>query len=444
MFPTMSVEDTDMETSFERPVVATVAPTQKRFIDPQSVVGIALTAVVVLALAPVASVAGDGGSSSSGHAVAVVKTTPESALANIVLTPQAEARIGITTAPVERRSMPRWRNYPAELMLPPGQTARLVAAIAGTVRATKDAWPVPGMRVKRGQVVAGLQAVLLEPDRLRVAELQLNIATARAQADAEVRRAAGALDLARKNLARSKKLVAAEAGSVRALQEMEAALTAAEAAHAAATDRLTVFDQLKLKPTTEVPITWLEAPIDGIVRDVQALPGQPVAPGAPILELIDLDRLWARVSVPIDELGAVRRGSARLALDSDSKPDAWVDVTSVPAPPTAAAASASVDLYFAIDNKSSALSPGMRAVAALPIVGESDSLVVPWSSVVHDPGGSSWVYAWTAPHTFARRRVVVDRVIGGVAVLSSGPSKGAPIATAGISELFGLDVGYAK
>lgn len=380
----------------------------------------------------------------AGGNAAQVKTTPEAAMGNIVLTAQSEQRLGVTTAPVETKAMPRWRNYPAEVVLPPGQTSRLTAAIPGTVHAPRDGWLSAGVRVKRGQVVVGVQAVLLEPDRLRAAEVQLNIATARAQAEGEVRRAEGALQLARQNVTRGKDLLAAEAGSARALQEAKAALVGAEAASAAAQERKDVFDKLAFTPSAETPVTWMAAPIDGIVRDVQALPGQQVAPGAILLEIIDLEHLWARVPVSVDELAAVRRGAGRVALDALAKREEWIDVKQVPAPPTAAAVSASVDLYFALDNRDAAWAPGMRAVAALPLKGEAESLVVPWSAVVHDPTGGSWVYAWTAPHTFGRRRVLVDRIEGERAVLSAGPPAGTPVAVAGVAELFGLDVGYAK
>lgn len=375
---------------------------------------------------------------------AQVKTTPEAALGNILLTAQSEQRLGVTTAPVELKAMPRWRNYPAEVVLPPGQTSRLTVAVPGAVHAPRDGWPAVGVRVKRGQIVAGVQAVLLEPDRLRAAEVQLNIVTARAQAEAEVRRADGALELARQNVARGRDLLAAEAGSARALQEAKAALVGAEAASAAAHDRKEAFDQLAFTPSVEAPVTWMPSPIDGIVRDVQALPGQQVAPGAILLEIVDLERLWARVPVAVDELAAVRKGTARVALDATAKSDQWIDVKQVPAPPTAAAVSASVDLYFALDNRGGAWAPGMRAVAGLPIEGEAENLVVPWSAVVHDPTGGSWVYAWTGPHTFGRRRVLVDRIDGDRAVLSAGPPAGTPVAVAGVAELFGLDVGYAK
>jgi multidrug efflux pump subunit AcrA (membrane-fusion protein) len=157
-----------------------------------------------------------------------------------------------------------------------------------------------------------------------------------------------------------------------------------------------------------------------------------------------MDHLWIRVPVAVDDLSGVRRGSARVAFDATSKPNEWLSVKAAPAPPTAAAVSASVDLYFAVDNSKGTWSPGMRAIAALPLAGEDDNLVVPWSAVVHDPAGGSWVYQWVAPHTFGRRRVSVERIDGDRAVLSAGPPATSPIATAGVAELFGLDVGYAK
>ena len=56
---------------------------------------------------------------------------------------------------------------------------------------------------------------------------------------------------------------------------------------------------------------------------------------------------------------------------------------------------------------------------------KTESLIVPFASVLHDIHGGQWVYEQIAVHTYTRRRVQVARLAGAEAVLGSGPS-GAP------------------
>jgi hypothetical protein len=76
--------------------------------------------------------------------------------------------------------------------------------------------------------------------------------------------------------------------------------------------------------------------------------------------------------------------------------------------------------------------------------GASDQRVVPWSAVMHDINGGTWVYENTAEHTYVRRRVQVRYVVDEMAVMEGGPATGAKIVTAGAVELFGTEFGFAK
>jgi hypothetical protein len=80
----------------------------------------------------------------------------------------------------------------------------------------------------------------------------------------------------------------------------------------------------------------------------------------------------------------------------------------------------------------------------LALRGAEESLVVPWSAVVHDVLGGAWVYEQTAADTFLRRRVEVRFVIEGQAVLAAGPAPAAQVVTEGVAELFGTEFGMGK
>ena len=112
----------------------------------------------------------------------------------------------------------------------------------------------------------------------------------------------------------------------------------------------------------------------------------------------------------------------------------------VSAPPTALALSSSADMYYEIENRDGYFRPGQKVNANLALRDERESLVVPWSAVVTDINGGTWVYENVGEHKFARRRVQVKYVVDSLAVLAAnGPPVGAKIVTEGVAELFGTE-----
>jgi hypothetical protein len=67
--------------------------------------------------------------------------------------------------------------------------------------------------------------------------------------------------------------------------------------------------------------------------------------------------------------------------------------------------------------------------------------VVPYSALLYDVDGTSWVYTSTASLTFVRARVTVDFIAGNTVVLTDGPPSGTVIVTVGAPELFGAELG---
>ena len=65
--------------------------------------------------------------------------------------------------------------------------------------------------------------------------------------------------------------------------------------------------------------------------------------------------------------------------------------------------------------------------------------VVPYSSLIYDPNGQTWVYTSAKPLTFVRHKVEVDYIEGDVAVLNDGPPTGTVVASVGVAELYGTE-----
>lgn len=70
--------------------------------------------------------------------------------------------------------------------------------------------------------------------------------------------------------------------------------------------------------------------------------------------------------------------------------------------------------------------------------------VVPYSAVIYDLEGNTWVYTNPSPLTFVRVRVVIDRIEGNQAFLSQRPETDAPIVTVGVIEIYGAETGVSK
>jgi hypothetical protein len=65
--------------------------------------------------------------------------------------------------------------------------------------------------------------------------------------------------------------------------------------------------------------------------------------------------------------------------------------------------------------------------------------VVPYSSLIYDPQGQTWVYTSPQPRTFVRHKVDVHYIKGGIAVLNDGPPVGTVVASVAVAELYGAE-----
>lgn len=65
--------------------------------------------------------------------------------------------------------------------------------------------------------------------------------------------------------------------------------------------------------------------------------------------------------------------------------------------------------------------------------------VVPYSAVLYDAQGDTWVYTNPDPLVFVRHPISVDNIDGDLAVLSAGPPPGAVVVTVGGDLLFGAE-----
>jgi hypothetical protein len=292
--------------------------------------------------------------------------TKESDLVIVRLSPEAEQRLRLKVVPIEKRAVPVARLFAGEVVVPLGKDGGAAAPVLGGT----------------------LEEVL------RLAELQT-------AADGRVLQAQVQVEAAKVALDRAEKVLKAEAGSVRAVDEARVALALAEAALATARAQREIL-------------------------------------GAPVTRTSGPRRAWVRVAIYSGEVArldakasATVRALTTTAAGQTAKP--------VSGPATANAAAHTVDWYYELPQDRHLRAGERIAVEVLTRDSEAESLVVPFAAVLHDIHGGQWVYEQSAPHTYTRRRVQVARVAGTEAVLASGPPAGTRIVTDGAAELFGTE-----
>jgi hypothetical protein len=68
-------------------------------------------------------------------------------------------------------------------------------------------------------------------------------------------------------------------------------------------------------------------------------------------------------------------------------------------------------------------------------------LVAPYSSVIYETDGSTWVYTNPEPLVFIRQAVTVETIQGEEAILTEGPEAGTKVVSVGGAMLYGAEHG---
>jgi hypothetical protein len=76
---------------------------------------------------------------------------------------------------------------------------------------------------------------------------------------------------------------------------------------------------------------------------------------------------------------------------------------------------------------------------------ESQSpLSVPYSALLYEPSGDTWVYISPDPLRYVRHPVTVEAIDGDRVILGDGPAPGTEVVTVGVAELYGAELGIGQ
>jgi RND family efflux transporter MFP subunit len=354
----------------------------------------------------------------------------ETELATIKLTAEAETRLGIEIASVESRGMATYRTLSGEVTLPPGQSQSVIVPVAGTLAAVSEA-PQVGVSVQRGQPLY----------RLMPLERESRGQDLRAQAQKELGLAQARVEAARARFQRAEQLLRDGAGSQRNLEEAKLELSQAEVAEKAAREQLTYLSQT---PFDSAEGLMIEAPDAAVVIKTYISPGQIVPAGTTVLDIARVNPIWIRVPVYVGELKDLSASRSVVIHPLGETPGSGGRTARrITGIPSANAAAATADLFYEIENSPVTLRPGEKVGVSFGTE-QAKALIIPWSAVVHDINGGTWVYENTAPQTYSRRRVEVLYVRDGFAALGRGLNTGTNVVKTGAAELFGTEFGVGK
>lgn len=357
----------------------------------------------------------------------------ETDLTKVVLTAEAESRLGIQTVAVEKRSVETVRIFGGEVISVPGHSATVTAPVSGTLLPPQGSQPlVVGQHVSRGQPLCRLLLALPESNLLTIQE--------------ECSQRQIECDLAQTRLQRARQLLDGKAGSIRQLEDAEAQFAKAKVALETAQVRKALVEDGELDSTAEgLSSLIIKSPVGGVVQHVHVASGQTVTSTTVLVDIVGIDPVWIRVPVYVGDLGNVDRGKAARVHELTDLAGTHVRTAEpVPAPFSADPVSTTADLFYSLPNTDLLYRPGQKVGVSLVMGASEESLIVPYSSILYDMYGSAWVYQNTDPHVYVRQRVALHHVVDGQAVLSHGPVVGARVVAAGAAELFGTEFGVGK
>ncbi len=147
------------------------------------------------------------------------------------------------------------------------------------------------------------------------------------------------------------------------------------------------------------------------------------------------------MSAPRPRRGRERRAAAGLVLALAGLLPACAEVDSAAVDgyhPSTVEEVAGSDVKRVTLTREGARRTGLRTAAVRT---RGEHRVVPYEALIYDANGTPFVYTSTAPLTFVRADVTVDRVAGGRVLLTDGPRPGTRVVTVGATEVYGTELG---
>lgn len=166
---------------------------------------------------------------------------------------------------------------------------------------------------------------------------------------------------------------------------------------------------------THMRKAYVTSPISGVVDDKYMNKGEMSAPGAPILNVVDISKVKITAGVPESYLNVVKKGlTVKITFDvlAEKKFEGKISYIS----PTLSTVSRTFEIEIVIDNKEKLLKPEMNANIEIAKMEKEDAIVIPQDLIV-DYGDEKYVFILEGEN--AKKRVLEIGSRNGNSVLIS-------------------------
>lgn len=318
-----------------------------------------------------------------------------------VVMPKGTQRIlAIRTAMTETAAHRRAVELPGRIIPDPNSSGYVQASVGGRLSPPPGGFPRLGTPVRKGDVLAYLEAPLQAIDvsdmRQRQGELDQQIS------------------IVERRLARYETLVAGGAVTRTQLEETRLELQGLQTRRAA-------LDKVRREPEA------LVAPVDGVIAEGTPVAGQIAQSNAVIFNIVDPSRLWVE-ALTFDPLAEVEGATARLNGER-SYPLTFKGAGF-------AGRNQSIPVQFAVEGDVSGLRAGQFVAVLVTTREEKTGLAVPRASVVRSANGQDVIYEHVAAERFEPRAVRVEPLDGERMLVVSGLAAGRRVVVQG-AELLG-------
>ncbi len=345
----------------------------------------------------------------------------------VTLDKAAQERAGIQTQSLSEQTLhPEVLAY-GRLEEDPSESLVLRSPVAGILQLQGEkALPRIGDRIAGETVIGVIEPRFTPTDRIA---LTSQLSTARS----ELNSSSAELAAARASYERLRTLNADRKNvSDRAVEEAQARVSEAEARRKSATETVNLLES-SLQSSGPLEKKPLVMPRDGDVVELMAQPGEFIESGSVILRVTRLDRLLARIDVPVGQhIPATVSGARIIPTGFDDQVISAVKVgLNVAIDPKTQGQS----YLFRLSENRIGLRPGLSVTAFISLPGASrKGVVVPHSAVVR-ASGKAYAYIRSESDRFIRKEVPTDNPVIGGYFVGTGFAPGQQVVTAGAQML---------
>jgi HlyD family secretion protein len=351
--------------------------------------------------------------------------------------------VQVATASIE----PISRVVTGEAIVFPRNQAAIVPKISAPV---KVFYVDRGSRVTAGQLLAELESQDLQgtyaENQGGFQEAQTNYDTAAQKAQQDLVLAKQQLDAAQKVYDNRQNLLRQGAVSAKDVEDARIALTQAQNQNELAQKQYDLkVAQAQLSAakgkasSAEAQLNYAKivSPIDGLVTDRPLYAGETAAAGTPILTVMDIDRIVAKIHVTQEQAALLKVGDTAAISATDVSDPLSGKVTLVS--PALDPNSTTVEVWVQAANPGDRLRPGASVSVKIVATTVPHALVIPAVALLTATDGGTSVFSLGSGDKPSRQAVKVGIRNGDEVQITGGLKEGARVITTGAFELSNED-----